>query len=98
MRHYGRIGGDLSALSRIVRKLESLGRVLHSMEDFGVRYYDYGVELSAPPRGVVVWALIREIGAEGLAQRPQFTIGACGGQRTAGGHYPFGIASPLPST
>jgi aromatic-L-amino-acid decarboxylase len=44
-------------------------RIEHSMDDFGVPYYDYGVELSAPPRGVVVWALIREIGAEGLAQR-----------------------------
>ena len=44
-------------------------RIEHSMDDFGEPYYDYGVELSAPPRGVVVWALIREIGAEGLAQR-----------------------------
>jgi aromatic-L-amino-acid decarboxylase len=44
-------------------------RIEHSMDDFGVPYYDYGVELSAPPRGVVVWALIREIGAEGIAQR-----------------------------
>jgi aromatic-L-amino-acid decarboxylase len=44
-------------------------RIEHSMDNFGVPYYDYGVELSAPPRGVVVWALIREIGAEGLAQR-----------------------------
>ena len=41
----------------------------HSMDDFGVPYYDFGVELSAPSRGVVVWALIREIGVEGLAQR-----------------------------
>jgi aromatic-L-amino-acid decarboxylase len=44
-------------------------RIEHSMDDFGVPYYEYGVELSAPPRGVVVWALLREIGAEGLAQR-----------------------------
>jgi len=44
-------------------------RIEHSMDDFGEPYYDYGVELSAPPRGVVVWALIREIGAEGLAER-----------------------------
>ena len=41
----------------------------HSLDDFGVPYYDYGVELSAPCRGVVVWALIREIGVEGMAQR-----------------------------
>lgn len=41
----------------------------HSMDDFGVPYFDYGVELSSPPRGVIVWALLREIGAEGMAQR-----------------------------
>lgn len=41
----------------------------HSLDDFGVPYYDFGVELSAPSRGVVVWALIREIGVEGMAQR-----------------------------
>jgi transposase len=28
VRHHGRIGGDLNALSRTVRKFESLGRVL----------------------------------------------------------------------
>jgi aromatic-L-amino-acid decarboxylase len=41
----------------------------HSMDDFGVPYYDFGVELSAPSRGVVVWALIREIGVAGMAER-----------------------------
>jgi aromatic-L-amino-acid decarboxylase len=41
----------------------------HSMDDFGVPYYDYGVELSAPSRGVVVWSLLREIGGEGIAAR-----------------------------
>jgi len=41
----------------------------HSMDDLGVPYYDFGVELSAPSRGVVVWALIREIGVEGLRAR-----------------------------
>ena len=44
---------------------------VHSMDDFGVPYFDYGVELSAPCRGVVVWALIREIGVAGLTQRIQ---------------------------
>jgi aromatic-L-amino-acid decarboxylase len=39
------------------------------MDDFGVPYYDFGVELSAPSRGVVVWALVREIGRAGMAQR-----------------------------
>ncbi len=41
----------------------------HSMDDFGIPYFDYGVELSAPSRGVVVWALIREIGVEGMRER-----------------------------
>ena len=41
----------------------------HSMDDFGIPYYDLGVELSAPSRGVVVWALLREIGVAGLRQR-----------------------------
>lgn len=41
----------------------------HSLDDLGVPYYDFGVELSAPSRGVVVWALIREIGVRGMAQR-----------------------------
>jgi aromatic-L-amino-acid decarboxylase len=41
----------------------------HSLDDFGIPYYDFGVELSAPSRGVVVWALIREIGVRGMAER-----------------------------
>ncbi len=47
----------------------SLETAEHSMDQFGIPYYDFGVELSAPSRGAVVWALIREIGAEGLRQR-----------------------------
>ena len=39
------------------------------MDDFGIPYFDYGVELSAPCRGVVVWALLREIGVEGIRER-----------------------------
>ncbi|MCK5789398.1 MAG: hypothetical protein KAH34_01085 [Ketobacter sp.] len=42
---------------------------VHSLDALGIPYSDFGVELSAPPRGVVVWALLREIGAQGLAQR-----------------------------
>jgi len=41
----------------------------HSLDDFGVPYYDMGVELSAPSRGVVVWALLREIGLLGMTAR-----------------------------
>jgi aromatic-L-amino-acid decarboxylase len=43
--------------------------ITHSMDDFGVPYFDFGVELSAPARGVVVWALLREIGVAGLRAR-----------------------------
>jgi len=41
----------------------------HSMDNSGIPYYDFGVELSAPSRGAVVWALIREIGQQGLQER-----------------------------
>lgn len=41
----------------------------HSMDKLGIPYHDFGVELSSPSRGVVVWALIREIGKQGLSQR-----------------------------
>jgi len=44
-------------------------RIEHSMDDFGVPYFNQGVELSAPCRGIVVWALIREIGVEGMRER-----------------------------
>jgi glutamate/tyrosine decarboxylase-like PLP-dependent enzyme len=40
-----------------------------SMGSLGIPYYDFGVELSAPSRGAVVWALIREIGKSGLKDR-----------------------------
>lgn len=41
----------------------------HSMEDFGIPYFDYGVELSAPCRGVAVWAMLKEIGVQGMRER-----------------------------
>jgi aromatic-L-amino-acid decarboxylase len=44
-------------------------RIEHSMDDFGIPYFNYGVELSAPCRGIAVWALIREIGVEGMRER-----------------------------
>lgn len=40
-----------------------------SMDSMGIPYYDFGVELSSPSRGAVVWALIREIGRDGLKKR-----------------------------
>lgn len=45
------------------------GQARHSMDSLGIPYGDFGVELSAPSRGVVVWAIIREIGVEGLRDR-----------------------------
>lgn len=43
--------------------------VQHSFDSMGIPYHDFGVELSSPPRGVVVWAILKEIGAEGLRRR-----------------------------
>ncbi len=43
--------------------------VHHSMDSLGIPYFDFGVELSAPSRGAVVWALIREIGKDGMRER-----------------------------
>lgn len=44
-------------------------KIAHSLDDFGIPYFDYGIELSSPCRGVAVWAILREIGAEGLRAR-----------------------------
>lgn len=43
--------------------------VQHSMDSLGIPYNDFGVELSAPSRGAVVWALMREIGKSGMQAR-----------------------------
>lgn len=48
---------------------DATGQIEHSMDDFGVPYFNYGTELSAPCRGVGVWALIREIGVSGMRDR-----------------------------
>ena len=48
---------------------EPSAAIEHSLDDFGIPYFDYGVELSAPCRGIVVWAMIREIGVAGLRAR-----------------------------
>ncbi|MBK7169864.1 MAG: pyridoxal-dependent decarboxylase [Gammaproteobacteria bacterium] len=42
---------------------------VHSMDSLGIPYADFGIELSAAPRGVVVWAMLREIGATGMRER-----------------------------
>ncbi len=48
---------------------QSAPAIEHSLDDFGIPYFDFGVELSSPCRGVVVWALIREIGVHGMRER-----------------------------
>lgn len=40
-----------------------------TLDSMGVPYFDFGVELSAPPRGVMVWAILRELGVAGMRQR-----------------------------
>lgn len=40
-----------------------------SVDAMGIPYADFGVELSATSRGVQVWALIREQGRAGIAER-----------------------------
>jgi aromatic-L-amino-acid decarboxylase len=53
----------------VKQEAEVAPRIEHSLDGFGVPYYDYGVELSSPCRGVVVWAMLREIGVEGMTLR-----------------------------
>lgn len=45
------------------------GTAQSSLDRLGTPYSEFGVELSAPARGVTVWALIKEIGQAGLRER-----------------------------
>lgn len=45
------------------------GAVESSLDSMGVPYADFGVELSAQARGVVVWSILRELGRSGVAAR-----------------------------
>lgn len=54
--------------------LESIAGEAHddvavSIEAMGVPYQDMALELSSPPRGVVVWSILRELGREGVRAR-----------------------------
>lgn len=40
-----------------------------SMDSMGIPYADFGVELSSPPRGIQVWAVLREQGVRGVTER-----------------------------
>jgi aromatic-L-amino-acid decarboxylase len=53
----------------VQQAVSAASAIEHSMDGLGVPYYDFGVELSAPSRGVVVWAIIREIGVRGMTER-----------------------------
>jgi aromatic-L-amino-acid/L-tryptophan decarboxylase len=38
-------------------------------DDFGELFHDFNLDQSAPSRGAVVWAVLREIGADGMRER-----------------------------
>jgi aromatic-L-amino-acid decarboxylase len=40
-----------------------------SLDSMGIPYFDFGVELSAPVRGVAVWGTLRELGIDGVRTR-----------------------------
>ncbi len=45
------------------------GDVRMSLDSIGIPYSEFGVELSAPSRGAVVWSIIRELGRDGVRAR-----------------------------
>lgn len=47
----------------------SRGEVESPFDHFGELYHNFNVEQSAPSRGVLVWAILQEIGAEGMRAR-----------------------------
>ncbi|HEX5018495.1 MAG TPA: aminotransferase class V-fold PLP-dependent enzyme [Actinomycetes bacterium] len=40
-----------------------------SLDDMGIPYFDFGVELSSPVRGVAVWGVLKELGVDGVRSR-----------------------------
>jgi aromatic-L-amino-acid decarboxylase len=47
----------------------SPGEVQSAFDNFGELYHNFNVDQSAPSRGVQVWAILQEIGAEGMRER-----------------------------
>ena len=45
------------------------GEPVSPFDDFGDPYHDFNLDQSAPSRGVAVWAVLLEIGAEGVRDR-----------------------------
>ena len=44
-------------------------------DSIGIPYMDMGIELSAPSRGVLAWAVLRELGRAGVAARVERHVG-----------------------
>jgi aromatic-L-amino-acid/L-tryptophan decarboxylase len=57
--------GDATADTDVVSQFDTLGGP----------WVDQGVEMSAPPRGALVWAVLREIGRRGVAERVERHMG-----------------------
>jgi len=49
--------------------VESKAGINSPFDDFGELFHDFNVDQSAPSRGAVVWAVLREIGADGMRER-----------------------------
>ncbi len=47
----------------------SEGEVHSTFDNFGEMFHDFNLEQSAPSRGVQVWAILKEIGVEGMRDR-----------------------------
>jgi len=76
-----------SSQPEISADTQSSENVEHSLDQFGIPYFDFGVELSAPCRGIVVWAMLKEIGVKGMRQRVKRHIDmAAFISKYAGGH------------
>ncbi len=49
--------------------IESDAEISSPFDSFGELFHDFNLDQSAPSRGVAVWAVLREIGADGMRQR-----------------------------
>jgi len=49
--------------------VESDAEINSPFDSFGELFHDFNLDQSAPSRGAVVWAVLREIGADGMRQR-----------------------------
>jgi len=49
--------------------VDSDAEINSPFDSFGELFHDFNLDQSAPSRGAVVWAVLREIGADGMRQR-----------------------------